>query len=251
MPENINSFTSSGFASDLRLSEESNQLNSLITPGLIHEMNNVLTGIYFNLETMRDLFDSKHPASEALNEVNQGFERIKELLARTAQIHLNTVESEQNYHDLESLASSQLDLLRILFPRTFRVSITAPNRATHVHVAEFPFRVALLIVALFAKSIALEGKSEIFISIHSSEALEALAPGYRPAHAAVGISFPCHTSSLAEIEEPHDPTAPHRSPLARATNIMRTLGGDLRSVQKQGTNRFEVLLVLQEVEINH
>ena len=62
------------------IDEDSYRLNATVTPGLVHEMNNLLTGIYFNLETIRELFDENHPASESLEEINQGVERIKDLL---------------------------------------------------------------------------------------------------------------------------------------------------------------------------
>lgn len=227
-------------------------INATLTPGLVHEMNNLLTGIYFNLETMRDFFDSSHPASEALRETNQGVERIKELLGRTAQIHLNTAEREQNYHDLESLVSSQLDLLRLIFPKTARISITKPTRPLHVFVPEYPLRVALLSVASVVRHIAGPGKSEIVLALHSTESLAGL-PCSAPNGVAIGLSFPATLAlcdSIEEIDAALQKSAPRQVTLAAARQIMRDISGDLHAIPPKASGRSEVLLVLQEVEIN-
>ena len=235
------------------IDEDSCRLNATVTPGLVHEMNNLLTGIYFNLETIRELFDSNHPASESLEEINQGVERIKDLLGRTAQIHLNTTEREENYHDFETLVSSQLDLLRLIFPKTFRISISAPDHPLHIHVAEYPVRVALMGVASIIKSIVSQGKSEIGLTIHSQESLA--CSGSLPSDSATGkvavsISFPSSIEANASLEEDLASQPPIGTSLARTKAIMREVGGELCLTFKKETARSEVFLVLPEVEIN-
>lgn len=245
---------SSATEEDRLLDSFSDRINAMLTPGLVHEMNNLLTGIYFNLETMRDLFDSSHPANEALKETNQSVERIKELLGRAAQIHLNTAEREQNYHDLEALVSSQLDLLRLLFPKTARISIVGPDRPLHVHVAEFPFRVALLAVACVARDIVSRAKAEIIISMHSPESLASLSqPSIAPNNLAVGISFPVSKASsgtIQEIDAALPTSAPRHITLSGALELMCRIGGSLRVLSETEADRTQVLLVLPEVELN-
>ena len=235
------------------IDEDSYRLNATVTPGLVHEMNNLLTGIYFNLETVREVFDANHPASEALKEINQGVERIKDLLGRTAQIHLNTSEREENYHDFEVLVSSQLDLLRLIFPKTFRISILKPDHPLHVHVAEYPIRVALMGVASIIKSIVREGKPEIGLTIHSQESLAstgALPSVSATGKVAVGISFPSSIDANASLEEDLASQPPLGTSLARTKAIMREVEGELYLTFKKETFRSEVFLVLPEVEIN-
>ena len=235
------------------IDEDSYRLNATVTPGLVHEMNNLLTGIYFNLESVCELFDANHPASEALKEINQGVEHIKELLGRTAQIHLNTSEREENYHDFEVLVSSQLDLLRLIFPKTFRISITAPDHPLHIHVAEYPIRVALMGVASIIKSIVREGKPEIGLTIHSQESLA--STGSLPSNSAtrlvaVSISFPSSIEANASLEEDLASQPSLGTSLARTKAIMREVEGELYLTFKKETDRSEVFLVLPEVEIN-
>lgn len=229
------------------LEDGSDRLNAMLTPGLVHEMNNLLTGIYFNLETMREFFDSNHPACETLKEINQSMERIKELLCRTAQIHLNTIEHEVSYHDLETLVSSQLDLIRILFPKTFRISLNPPTRSLHVQVAELPFRVALLSAATIVKALTKTAKPEIVFSIHSTDSLPATLA---PAEVAVSISLPDPVDSPATADASIDLTKTNGITLTAALSTMRSIGGDLRITQTNETQKTEVLLVLPEVEIN-
>ena len=118
--------------SEVILKRVSNELNAELTPGLIHEINNILTGIYFNLETCGEALSADPGLAESLSEINQGVERIKEVLNRTVHIHLNVAEREKTYHDLESLVAAQLDLVRIVFPKTAQVRLIAPPEPLHV-----------------------------------------------------------------------------------------------------------------------
>ena len=253
MPSHFTSASSVPLQDEGLVNEVSQRLNGIITPGLVHEMNNLLTGIYFNLETIRELFDASHIATESLNEINQSVERIKELLGRTAQVHLNAAEREINYHDLEVLVSSQLDLLRLLYPRTFKVTVTPPARPVHVHVAEFPFRVALLSAGLVARQLAREPKSAICLSIYTPENLETLLPAslrFPNPGVAVGISIPAGAAPLSAIDSAADTAMLGNVTLASASSIMHGLGGALYLLEEQHGKPAQVLLVLPEVEIN-
>jgi hypothetical protein len=63
--------------SEVILKRVSNELNAELTPGLIHEVNNILTGIYFNLETCGEALNEDPDLAESICEINQGVERIK------------------------------------------------------------------------------------------------------------------------------------------------------------------------------
>lgn len=183
----------------------SNELNSGITPGLIHEANNVLTGIYFNLEALQEWVEAGSDPAERLGEIAGGIERIKEILARTTQIHLNVAERELGYHDLEALVASQMDLLRVVFPKTAKISLQSPRRPVNVRVAEFPFRVALLAVASRIRDLFPNGRIEVPITVLATEELKALGAGVEGAVSGipVGVSFrlPCPVSSAEEIDD--------------------------------------------------
>ena len=57
-PADPNTLLDGSSGEALVLRRASNELNAELTPGLIHDVNNVLTGIYFNLETCQELVGS-------------------------------------------------------------------------------------------------------------------------------------------------------------------------------------------------
>lgn len=189
----------------LVLRRVSNELNAELTPGLIHEVNNVLTGIYFNLESLQEWIGAGGDAAETLREIGSGVERIKEILARTTQIHLNVAERELSYHDLEALVTSELDLLRVVFPKTAKIVFVPPREPVNVRVAEYPFRVAMLTVASRIRDLFPSGKIEIPVAILATENLMELfadgASGVPPESVAVSLRLPCPVDSAGEIDD--------------------------------------------------
>ncbi|MFM8364108.1 MAG: hypothetical protein ACKOAS_03050 [Verrucomicrobiota bacterium] len=182
-----------------------NEINSELTPGLIHEVNNVLTGIYFNLEFLQEDAQAGTESAERLGEIGQGVERIKEILGRATQIHLNVAERELGYHDLESLVASELDLLRLIFPKTAKISFHPPAKPVNVKVAEYPFRVAMLAVASRIRDLFPTGRIEIPVSILATGQLQAIAQQIAPPlpekFVALSFRLPCPVQSVEEIDD--------------------------------------------------
>jgi len=236
------------------LRRTSNEINAELTPGLIHEVNNILTGIYFNLESCHEFFDEGHPIVETLQELNAGIERIKEVLGRTAQIHLNVAERERSYHDLEVLVSSQLDLLRIVFPKTANVTLTPPRYPLHVHVAEYPFRVALLTIAARLRQLFPSGKVEIPLEIFTSEqvAEAILRTGGEVQRDSVAVAFklPCFTESAGEIDEYLVAVSESDISMEHAGVLAGQLGGELLVCGSADGKTSEVLLVLPRFDLS-
>ena len=190
-PAEPNSLVDGSSAEALVLRRASNELNAELTPGLIHDVNNVLTGIYFNLEGCHEALQTDGSAAEAVKEIGQGVERIKEILARTTQIHLNVAERETTYHDLESLVALELDLLRLVFPKTAKIQFLPPQSPIHVRLAEFPFRVALLSIASRLRAFLPTGKIEIQLAVLTTLQLEEFATrrGKEIPAGSVAVSF--------------------------------------------------------------
>lgn len=231
-----------------------NELNSELTPGLIHEVNNVLTGIFFNLEGCQEVSGSDGPAAEALREITGGVERIKEILSRTTQIHLNVAERETTYHDLESLAKGQLDLLRVVFPKTVAIRFLPPDGPVHVKVAEFPFRTALLSVASRLRPFLPSGKIEVSLSVLSAVQVAGLSVRLRnpvPRHSvAVAFRIPCTIDSAAEIDEYPAVADPTDITAANAQTILAAAGGSLIFCNDSKTETCDVLLVMPPCDLN-
>lgn len=236
------------------LRRASNELNSELTPGLIHEVNNVLTGIYFNLEGCQESLGTDGSAAEAIREIGQGVERIKELLSRTTQIHLNVAERETTYHDLESLVASELDLLRVIFPKTAKIQFLPPASPVHVRVAEFPFRVALLSVAARLRAFLPTGKIEVAVSVLTASKLqedfalrnEVIPPG----SVAVSFHVPCAIESPEEMDGYPATDEPSDITMANANILLSRIGGSLLFCNNSATDDCDVLLLLPDCDLN-
>ncbi len=221
----------------------SNELNSELSPGLIHEVNNILTGIYFNLEGCQEALDPSNPATELLKEINRGVERIKEILGRATQIQLNSAEREVSYHDLEALVAGQLDLLKIVFPKTSKIQISAAQPALHVRVAEYPFRVAILTMASRLRGLFPAGKNEVQISIMGPKQV-AEATGLEGDFAAVSIPLPCLAETTAEIDDFLYCATPGDISLENVQAIAASFGGQLLVCPGPDRSSSTILLVV-------
>lgn len=187
------------------LRRSSQEINAELTPGLIHDVNNVLTGIFFHLETARELVDGGHPLAEILSEMQVGIERIRDLLDRATRIHLNAAEREVCYHDLESLAASQADLLRILFPKTTHLDVATCSETVHIKCAEHTFRTALLALAVSVRGFFGALKSRIPLVVWGPVELrrrfDQAGFGGLDDHAAVGFQLPGVIACAGEVDE--------------------------------------------------
>ena len=239
---------------DRILRRASNEINAELTPGLIHEVNNILTGIYFNLETCSEFFDSPHPVAEALQEINQGVERIKEVLGRVTQVHLNVAEREISYHDMETLVASQIDLLRIIFPKTAKIVLDPPEEVLHTHVAEFPFRIAFLAIASRLRELFPSGKTQIPLAILTparvADAAARAGVVVPPDSVAVSFRLPCFAGSVEEIDEYLSSVTEGDTTLGHAEVLAGELGGRLLVCAGADGKSSEVLLVLPRFDLS-
>ena len=231
----------------------SNEINATLAPGLIHEVNNILTGIYFNLEGFREVLDASHPLAESLQEIQVGVERIKEVLSRITQIYLNAAEREQTYHEVQAIVASQIDLLRIVFSKTASITLTSPETALYINVSEYSFRVALLTLATCVRGLYPEGKIEIPISVLSPEDLsEADFGTYTTSCDCVGISFrlPCLALSVAEIDDFHARDNSSDLSMAAAEVLVGEAGGRLLFSKGKAPHASEVAMVFPLHNLN-
>jgi hypothetical protein len=231
----------------------SNEINASLAPGLIHEVNNILTGIYFNLEGFREVLDASHPLAESVQEIQVGVERIKEVLARITQIYLNAAEREQTYHEAQALVASQIDLLRIVFSKTASITMTSPETALYINVSEYAFRVALLTLATCVRGLYPEGKIEIPMSVLCPEDLsEADFGAYTASCDCVGISFrlPCLALSVAEIDDFHARDNSSDLSMAAAEVLVGEAGGRLLFSKGKAPHTSEVAMIFPLHNLN-
>jgi signal transduction histidine kinase len=240
--------------SEVILKRASNELNAELTPGLIHEVNNILTGIYFNLESCGEALSADPALAESLSEINQGVERIKEVLNRTVHIHLNVAEREKTYHDLESLVAAQMDLVRIIFPKTAKITLLPASEALHVEIAEYPFRTVILTIGSRLREIFPAGKVEVVFEILSANQLAELIPDWDSAKngnlVAVSLSVPCMIGSVSEVDEYLLRSTTGDLTFANAENLTGSLGGRLLLHRDVAKKTSRILLLLPRIDLD-
>ena len=231
----------------------SNEINATLALGLIHEVNNILTGIYFNIEGFREVLDASHPLAESVQEIQVGVERINEVLARITQIYLNAAEREQTYHEAQALVASQIDLLRIVFSKTASINLTSPETPLYINVSEYAFRVALLTLASCLRGLYPEGKIEIPMSVLCPEDLsEANFEKYTASGDCVGISFrlPCVALSVSEIDDFYARDNSSDLSMSVAESLVGEAGGRLLFFRGKAPHTSEVAMVFPLSNLN-
>ncbi len=240
--------------SSVILKRASNELNEELTPGLIHEVNNVLTGIYFNLESCHESCSANPAAAEALSDITQGVERIKEVLNRTAHIHLNVAEREKTYHDLTTLVETQLDLVRIIFPKTAKITLVPPLEALHVELAEHPFRTVILTIASRLREIFPAGKVEVVFEIFSPSQLAEVVPDLDldggANLVAVSLCVPCAMGSVSEVDEYLLQSSTGDLTFANAENLTGSLGGRLVLHRDAAKKNSRIMLLFPPIDLS-
>jgi len=240
--------------SSVILKRASNELNEELTPGLIHEVNNVLTGIYFNLESCHESCSANPAAAEALSDITQGVERIKEVLNRTAHIHLNVAEREKTYHDLTTLVETQLDLVRIIFPKTAKITLIPPVEALHVELAEHPFRTVILTIASRLREIFPAGKVEVVFEIFSPSQLAEVVPDLDldggANLVAVSLCVPCAMGSVSEVDEYLLQSSTGDLTFANAENLTGSLGGRLVLHRDAAKKNSRIMLLFPPIDLS-
>jgi signal transduction histidine kinase len=173
-------------------------MNSELTLGLLHQVNNVLTGIYFNVEECQAQVDTQSPLGATLEEISDSVRNLHRLLDRTVEVNLPlTEEDDASYHDLGELVSRQLDLIRILFLKTASIALLPPAEPVYVLANEQKFRRMLLqLVAALRDALPLPN-ARIVLELHARPA----APGQPGPMAA--IAFRCERVGWDSIEMAH------------------------------------------------
>jgi two-component system cell cycle sensor histidine kinase/response regulator CckA len=105
---------------------------SLITTGLIHDLNNCLTGILPMSENGLQRLLPGQPGYEELRLIRESAQRAAELLRRLSRVHHEKA-GEVAYLDLNALAQEAIDLLRVAMRRRIKL-------ASQFHAAPLPVR---------------------------------------------------------------------------------------------------------------
>jgi hypothetical protein len=173
-------------------------LNSDLTLGLLHQVNNVLTGIYFNVEECQSQIDPEHPLGLTLEEISESVRNLHRLIDRTVEVNLPlSVEDDANYHDLADLVSRQMDLIRIVFPKTVSIALLPPNEPLHVLVSEQKCRRVLLMLAAALRAALPVPNARIMVELGARPP----AHGQSAPSAAILFHCECHGWNAVDLAD--------------------------------------------------
>ena len=156
-------------------------LASELTLGLLHKLNNLMTGVYFNLEGAEAALDQAHPAAALVREITRSIQQAQTLVRRTADLNL-APEAEPSYFDISALIQESWDLVKIILPKSTVAELKVPAEPLYVKVSSEEFCEALLQLASVTRAAYRSGESHVSVEVQPIDGLD--LSGFRPAPAA-------------------------------------------------------------------
>jgi len=142
----------------------------------------------------------------------------------------------------------------VVFPKTAKIQFLPPQSPIHVHLAEFPFRVALLSIASRLRAFLPTGKIEIHLAVLTTLQLEEFATRRAkeiPAGSvAVAFRIPCAIDSVEEVDGYPAKAGPSDLSIANAVLILSDIGGSLVFCNGDADDVCDVLLLLPRCDLN-
>lgn len=160
-------------------------LSAEITLGLLHNVNNAMTGVFFTLESTLEETPLEPELKEDLTRVFADLRNAQILLGRASEVCLGA--RETCYHDAGDLVSRQLDLVRILFPKSAVLEMVPSEEPLYLQLDEGGFRRILLRLARWVSQ-RLARPPKVKLSVRATS-----LPG--TSEPAVAIVFETHMST--------------------------------------------------------
>lgn len=122
---------------------------SVLTTGLAHDFNNVLSGILSLSEAFQAQVGPEHPFHEGLSLICQNSTQAIELIKRLRNLHYSKL-GERNYHDLNEPVADVAELIKRVAPRTIVIETALMAGQLPVHMDAMEFRQVVINLALNA-----------------------------------------------------------------------------------------------------
>jgi hypothetical protein len=224
-------------------------LASELTLGLLHKLNNLMTGVYFNLEGAEAALDPAHPAAGLVREVASAIQQAQALVRRTADLNL-APDPEASYFDLGALIQESWELMKLILPKSTVADFVGPDQPLYVKVSSEEFSEALLQLASATRAAYREGESHVAVEVRPLEALD--LSGFHPPpvtmEGGVAVIYRDDAGEPAERGNTHlfqafnDERGSIGSRLYRARELVRKQNGSLSVRTVQGGMEFVIAL---------
>lgn len=134
-----------------RISELSWKANlSLVMSGLLHDFRNVISGIFSLSELYCSRLTPDNALFTGLSEIKQCAYEARQLLQKMSDLSREEP-FQKNYYDVKQLLSSQVELIKTLFPSNTLVQLNLPKEDLPIFIENSGFKQMFLNLALNAK----------------------------------------------------------------------------------------------------
>ncbi|MHA3774428.1 sensor histidine kinase [Verrucomicrobiota bacterium sgz303538] len=177
-------------AASIAIAEGQQRLVSDLTLGLLHKINNVMTSLYFTAEGCEAEIEEDHPVREMLVQLSSTVRNAQQLLNQTADVNSTLGSTDVGYHDLNTLLSHELYLLKMLLPKAAVVDIETASEPVIVRISTAEFRRVLFSLAINARDAAME-RPRIRLQVVDAAKVDTdqYSPGYAPVGDTIALVF--------------------------------------------------------------
>ena len=153
---------------------------AMLTMGLAHDFNNVLTGILSLSDSYLSQIDAQHPFNEGLALIKQNALHASQLVHRIVNLHRHKT-GERGYHDLNAIVADTMELLQKVIPKRIELQseLAAGELALYVDATEL--RQVIINMALNAAD-AMADRGQLVLATSAHQEMPALKrfQGVRP-----------------------------------------------------------------------
>ncbi len=230
-------------------SEGHHSLASELTLGLLHKLNNLMTGVYLNLESVEEVLDAAHPASSALRAVTDTIQKAQTLVRRTADVNLPP-DGDKEYFEIGAIIQEHWELLELVLPKGATAEFTRPSTPLYVQVSSEEFREALLQLALHTRRAVVDGRARVSVSATSADELDlnVFGPSLLTIPAGVAVLYKDDSGAMPDLADGRCFQAytagcgGTMNQLFRAQELIQRQGGTLTARQVADGVEFLILL---------
>ena len=213
-----------------------NETLGAATMRLVHDFNNLLTGILSLSDAYLQQVDEGNPVREGLSLMNQNARQATMIVREIMRLYQEQP-AKPSYQDLVHLVPHSCELLNRVLPRHTAIKIETGLRALPVYVDAVGFRRTFISVALVLAE-AMPAQAELSVK---TTAVGSAAPA-----CSIGISALCQQEMIASFFGKAAPGLPDRAGIVRlaAEDFLSRSGGEFSARLKD--KRANVSLVLPQ-----
>lgn len=153
---------------------------AVLTMGLAHDFNNIMSGILSLSEAFQAQVDREHPFQEGLALIKRNSMQASQMVHRILNLHHGKV-GERNYHNLNELVKDTVEVVRKIIPKRIEVTSDFSSDGLALYVDAVEFRQVLINLTLnAADAMPQGGKLSFKTSLHQAVPEQANLLGAMP-----------------------------------------------------------------------